>query len=242
VKRVTTKVITIGTLAAVVFISTTAWAITSKVNESAKNKLNVASKVNAAAVDEEKSLANKKNEELAINKDKVKVDLLASDKAKQEELAKQAEVVAKQTNETRLAESALDKAKQEEKPVESKETLAKQSEALAKKALAKKAENKKLAAIAANRAEVDKIVTGWSNASKASKAAKIAANKAEQVRATNLAKIRAANLAKEKANVAAKAEAARIAKNRAERLAKIEKDKQDQIEKDKQNPIEEDKS
>lgn len=238
-KRVTTKVITIGTLAAVVFISTTAWAITSKVNESAKNKLNVASKVNAAAVDEEKSLANKKNEELAINKDKVKVDLLASDKAKQEELAKQAEVVAKQTNETRLAESALDKAKQEEKPVESKETLAKQSEALAKKALAKKAENKKLAAIAANRAEVDKIVTGWSNASKA---AKIAANKAEQVRATNLAKIRAANLAKEKANVAAKAEAARIAKNRAERLAKIEKDKQDQIEKDKQNPIEEDKS
>ena len=221
-KRVTTKVITMGTLAAVVLISTTAWAITSKVKESAKNKLYIVSEVNTAAVDKETLITNENNEDLASDKDKEEVDLLASNKVKQDEIAKQTEA-------TRLAKMASNKTKESDTLVNQKKMQANQSEVLSKQA-----EDRRLAAIAENRAEVDRIVTGWADASKA---AKIASDKAERVKAANQAKIKAANLAKEKADFEAKKEEYILAKIKADmeskieadRLAKIEKDKQDQL-------------
>ncbi|MBK5240654.1 hypothetical protein [Clostridium sp.] len=222
-KAKTTKRIVITTvLIAVTLLSTSAWIITSKAEEQAKNEVILANKeVALAAVSKQNSINTTAYKQEVVPKELLRAEKIDNEleakKAKEKEAkeAKEKEELAKKAKADKLAKIAADKVKQAE------------ASKLAKIA-ADKAKQEEIDRIAANRANKAKIDAEY-------KIAKAASDKAEKEKEDKLLKIETERLAKIEADKVAnegtqvgdidEEEAARLAKEEIDRLAKEEVDR-----------------
>ncbi|MGK0466719.1 hypothetical protein [Clostridium sp.] len=215
------RIVITTVLITVVLLSTSAWIITSKAEEQAKNNVTLASKeVALPAVSKQNSVNTIAYKQEVVPKKLLRIEKLANELDAKKSKLKAAEV---KKEKDRLANIAADILKQEE------------------------AETIRLAEIAADNAkqeEIDRIAANKANKAKidaAYKIAKAASDKAEQDKIDKLVKIETERLAKVEEKRLAKIEVDRVAKIEADRLAKIEVDRLAQIEADRLAQIEEDR-
>ena len=192
-KKTTRRIIIIA-LTGLVLLSTFAWIITSKAEEQSKNNVYVLSK-------DEISQETVKFKATEARIAKEKADALVIEKAKEEELAKQAET-------DKLKKIAADKVKQ----LEDSKTA---------KIAADKAIQEEIARIAAVRADKTK----QAKIAKDYRIAKAASDKAEKVKAAELAQVEVDRLPKVEVDSVAKEAEAKLAKEAEAKLAKEAEDK-----------------
>lgn len=241
-----TKTLMITALTVTILLSTSAWAIASKAEELDQSKSYLSSKGKGGQVTSlpevtKETILNAvvtketiSNPLITSNTDKAliakgKAYTLAIEKARQEEVVRKAEELAKQAEDKRLAKIAADKAKKAETIRLAKVASEKIKE---EKLLVKQAEESRVAQAAASKAkqeEIDRISAERADTAKQSqiaenyRQAKAAFDKAEQVKAANLAKIESDRLSKEETARLSKAnEDARITKEEADSVTKEE--------------------
>jgi len=240
--KATRRFIITTVLIAVVLLSTSAWIITSKAEEQAKNEVILANKeVALAAVAKQNSKNTYKQE--VVPKELLRDEKLANELEAKIAKAKQIEAKAKE----KVAKAKKEKEKKEKIAA----AKAKQEEAskLAKLA-AENAKQEEIDRIAANRVNQAKIDAQYKIEKAASdkaekdkldrllkietdKLAKLEVERLAKIESDRLAKIEADKLANEGTDEIGEEEAARLAKIETERLAKIEADRIAKVEIDK---------
>jgi len=275
--RTKTRRVAVTSIVAVILLSTSVWAIarntiTSKADElgisktyfSSHEKISLATSIPEVtketilgSVITKETISNPPfTEETLIAKGKAYT--IAIEKARQEEVKRKAEEVAKKVEEKRLAKIATEKAAKEEETRLAKITKEKaEKEAASKiaKASADKAKQEEIDRIAAERADTSKqaiIAANYKIAKAASDNAEKKIVQAKQEKAASLVKIESDKIAKAEADRLAKLaadsktnqagsvtkeEVARLAKIEASRLAKVEAARLAKIEANKTSTV-----